>query len=125
MPADIVKYGTLIITSEELTRIRMSGNLSIKEVETFNNFRITNPGSISPFKWELDVKIRKDSTTKFLAWTGRIQSRVMSSLVIFNRTYPEIYLTNLEITANELNINGDLLWFDMSLSFIQNVNFTS
>jgi hypothetical protein len=125
MSVDIVKYGTLAITSEELINIRMSANLNVKEIETFNNFRITNPGSISPFKWEFQTKIRKDSTTKFLAWTSRIQSRTMSSLIVFTRTYPEIYLTNLEITANELNSNGDLLWFDMSLSFVQNVNFAS
>lgn len=118
-----ITYGTLTITSEELIKIRMNASVKINEVDTFNLYTITNPGNVSPFVWQIDTKIRKNSTTKFLAWCDEIQLRPMKNLTIFARTYQDIYLTGLDITASEIAPNGDLLWFDMNLRFTQNVNF--
>ena len=120
-----VTYGTQAINSDELVSIRMSTDFKINTIDTFNGFAITTPANMSGFTWVVNAKFRKDTTTKFLAWCNEIQTRPMKTIGIFNRTYPKVYLTSLDLTATELNSDGDILFFDLQLTFIQNVNFTA
>lgn len=123
MVFNAITYGTLPITSEELLTIRVSCSLKINEVDTFNAYTITSPGNISPIRWTISAKIRKDATTKFNNWLNEVQTRPLKTLNIFKLNYPEVYLTNVDVTATEINLDGDVLWFDMQLQFTQNINF--
>ena len=121
---NIVTYGTLNLGSDEVIRVSVSTGLSINTVETFNAFAITNPGVISPLKFRIETKIRKNSTVKYNNWMNEINLRPIKNLTVFKIIYSDCYFTSIDIVASELNIDGDLLWFDMNLEFIQNVNFS-
>lgn len=119
----ILTYGTTTLDGSEILKVNLSIGLDIEENSVFNPKIVTQPGSINPLKFDISASIRKNTSAKFDIWLNLIQTRPLENLTIYNRNFGLSYFNKLEITSTDLDKTGDVIFFDMDLSFTQNVNF--
>lgn len=119
----ILTYGTVTLDGSEILNVKLSTGLQIEENDTFNPKVVTQPGNIKPITFDISASIRKNTSAKFDTWLNLILTRPLENLIVYNRNFGLTYFNSLDITSTELEKNGDVLFFDMELSFTQNVNF--
>lgn len=124
MAYEALVYGDLFINSSELISVRFSRNMSINEINTFNYQTLTTPGNCSPLKITAKVKIRLEASDRFQEWSLAIAVLNFKTLYVLTRPYTECYLTNVDIEIADMDEDGNVLFFDMDLEFVQNLNFS-
>ena len=123
MTITLLTYDGISLDSTEIIRFRYNREFIINTLSTVNFQQLTQPGNLSPITFEIEAKVMRNAPTKYFQWRAKIAQKPLAALNFLNADYGAFYLSEVDITCNLLNDIGEVMEFDMSLTFIQNQNF--
>lgn len=119
----LLTYDTVTLLTSEIINFNYSREFTISKASTVGDKEITQPANLTPTTFKIEAYIRDNATTKFTSWVQKISEKPLYDLQFLTRNWGKYYLSSLEISSDELDDNGDILRFSMSLTFINNQNF--
>lgn len=123
MTINLLTFDGISLDSTEILNFNYNRKFNIILQETIADRTITQPGNLSPIIFNIEAKIMENAPTKYFQWRNKLQAKTLASLNFLNADYGAFYLSEVDITCNLLNDVGEVMDFDMSLTFIQNQNF--
>ncbi|NJM20419.1 MAG: hypothetical protein HC907_17775 [Richelia sp. SM1_7_0] len=123
MTINLLTFDGIALDSTEILNFNYNRKFNIILQDTVSSKTLTQPGNLSPIIFRVDAKIMTNAPTKYFQWRNKLQAKTLASLNFLNADYGAFYLSEVDITCNLLNDIGEVMDFDMSLTFIQNQNF--
>lgn len=119
----LLTYDTVTLDTSEILNFSYNREFKISNSPTVGDKEITQPGNLSPTMIKIEAYIRDNASIKFTAWVQKLSEKPLYDLLFLGRNFGKYYLSSLDISSDELDDNGDVLRFSMSITFINNQNF--
>ena len=119
----VLEFGELTLSSNELIDFTYSTSFNIQKQPTIISLELTQPGNLSPIEFTVISIIRDNCSNKFTQWHNYIRSKPLELLTFLQRVWGNYYLTDMKVSCEELDNNGDILRMRMTLTFLSNQNF--
>lgn len=116
-------YGTLTLHSSEILKFNFKRSFNISVMDTVSLLQITQPGNLTTVTFTIDTRITDNCSTKFTTWINKLAEKPLEALTFLGRSWGNYYLTDVDITSDQLDDAGDVLRMDMSLTLVGNQNF--
>ena len=123
MAVNVVQYGSLVLTSAEVTDFSYDRTFNIISQSTIVSLELTQPGNLSPIEIKVNAIVRDNASTKFTQWHNLLATKPLELLTLWQRVWGNYYLKNMSVSSEELDKFGDIIRMRMSLVFISNQNF--
>lgn len=119
----LLTYDTVTLQSSEVISFTYNRDFKINNASTVGDKEITQPGNLSPTIIKVEAQIRDNASVKFTSWIQKLSDKPLFDLLFLTRNFGKYYLSSLDISSDEFGDDGNILRFDMSLTFINNQNF--
>jgi hypothetical protein len=123
MPFTSLTYDGISLDSTEILNFKYTRKFNIVLQETISEKTLTQPGNLSPIIFNIEARVMFNAPIKYFQWRNKLEQKTLAALNFLNANYGGFYLSDLDISCDLFNDVGEVMQFDMSLTFIQKQSF--